>query len=96
LPLEGNPLFHSELATVARQKEKRKWLDKLVKKIGVPLKRRILPLEGNPLFHSELATELKQKKQSRPRACSIFLSIFYLNSILIYRNHSHRNFAYNV
>jgi hypothetical protein len=27
LPLEGNHLFHSELAAGAGQKEKRKWLD---------------------------------------------------------------------
>jgi hypothetical protein len=35
LPLEGNHLFHSELAAEAGHKEKRKRLDQLVKKIGI-------------------------------------------------------------
>jgi hypothetical protein len=65
LPLEGNHLFHSELAAVAGQKEKRRWLGQLVKKIGIPLKRRFLPLEGNHLFHSELAAVAGQKEKRR-------------------------------
>jgi hypothetical protein len=63
LPLEGNHLFHSELAAEAGQKEKRKRLDQLEKKKGVSLKRRLLPLEGNHLFHSELAAEAGQKEK---------------------------------
>jgi hypothetical protein len=55
LPLEGNHLFHSEVAAGAGQIEKRKRLEQLVKKIGISLKRRCLPLEGNHLFHSEVA-----------------------------------------
>jgi hypothetical protein len=55
LPLEGNHLFHRELAAGAGQIEKRKRLEQLVKKKGISLKRRCLPLEGNHLFHRELA-----------------------------------------
>jgi hypothetical protein len=57
LPLEDNHLFHSELAAEAGQKEKRKRLVQLAKKIGNILERRFLPLEDNHLFHSELAAE---------------------------------------
>jgi hypothetical protein len=65
LPLEGNYLFHSELAAGAGQTEKRKRLDQLVKKIGISLKRRLLPLEGNYLFHSELATGAGQTEKRK-------------------------------
>jgi hypothetical protein len=50
LPLEGNYLFHSELAAGAGQTEKRKRLDQLVKKIGISLKRRLFAFRGKLSF----------------------------------------------
>jgi hypothetical protein len=53
------------LAAEARQREKRKRLEQLVKKIGNSLKRRFLPLEGIHLFHSELAAGARQQEKRK-------------------------------